>query len=170
MKESNDFSSLRLTLIIYIVIFAMKLAAYFVTGVMGLLAESLHTLSDIFVAGFLLVALVFSRRKANEKHMFGYSRAQNVGALVSATLFISFTSFELYKEAIPHLFSHDSTQYQNLGWAIGTLIVSMVIAAAPLVSLLRQKTRGAAARARLMELFNDELGLLAALPGTLAIK
>jgi cation diffusion facilitator family transporter len=45
----------------------------------------------------------------------------------------------------------------------------MVIAALPLVTLLRQKQRGASARAQLLELINDELGLLAALVGTLVI-
>jgi ferrous-iron efflux pump FieF len=169
MEEKSDISSLRLTLILYIVIFGMKLTAYFYTGVMGLLAESLHTLSDIFVAGFLLVALLFSRRKPDDIHRFGYGRAQNVGAMVAATLFISFTSFELYKEAIPRLFSHETATYQNLNWAIATIVVSMLIAAAPLVTFLRQKTRGAAAKAQMMELINDELGLLAALLGTLCI-
>jgi cation diffusion facilitator family transporter len=101
--------------------------------------------------------------------MFGYGRAQNVGALVAATLFISFTSFELYKEAIPRLFESEHAVYQNLPLALGTLVVSMIIAAAPLITLSRQKKRGAAARAQLAELFNDEAGLLAALLGTLAI-
>ncbi len=169
MEESKDLAGLRLTLIIYVVIFAMKLAAYFASGVIALLAEALHTLSDIFVAVFLLVALLYSRRKADQTHMFGYGRAQNVGALVAATLFISFTSFELYREAIPRLFESEHATYQNLPLALGVLVVSMIIAAAPLVTLMREKQRGAAAKAQMMELINDELGLLAALLGTLAI-
>ena len=150
-------------------IFVMKLFVYLMSGVMAWLAESLHTLSDIFVSGFLLVAALYSRKKADETHMFGYGRAQNVAALVAATLFISFTSFELYKEAIPRLFQPPEALYQNLNLAVGVLLVSMVIAAAPLVTLFKQKTRGAAAKAQLTELFNDELGLLAALVGTLFI-
>ena len=63
MQESKDFSGLRLTLIVYVVIFIMKLVAYLSTGVIALLAEALHTLSDIFVAGFLIVALLYSRRR-----------------------------------------------------------------------------------------------------------
>ncbi len=159
-----------MTLGVYIVIFAMKLAVYLMSGVMALLAEALHTLSDIFVSGFLLAAALYSRKKADETHMFGYGRAQNVAALVAATLFISFTSFELYKEAIPQLFRPTEAAYQNLNLAIGVLVVSMVIAAAPLVTLFRQKARGAAAKAQLLELLNDELGLLAALVGTLFIS
>jgi cation diffusion facilitator family transporter len=169
MSESNDLRGLKLTLGGYLVILALKLGAYWMSGVMALLAEALHTLSDIFVAGFLLIAAIYSRKQADQTHMFGYGRAQNVAALVAATLFISFTSFELYRESIPRLFSTETAEYQNLPLAIGVLIVSMVIAAAPLVTLFRQKTRGAAAKAQLTELVNDELGLLAALLGTLSI-
>ena len=39
-----------------------KLGVYLITGVLALLAEALHTLSDIFVSGFLLVALFYARR------------------------------------------------------------------------------------------------------------
>ncbi len=169
MKPHEDIRGLQLTLGIYILIFAMKLAVYFMSGVIALLAESLHTLSDIFISGFLLIALIYSRKAADRTHMFGYGRAQNVAALVAATLFISFTSYELYQAAIPQLFTHHELEHRNLGWVVAVLAVSMLIAAAPLVTLFRQKKRGAAAHAQLMELLNDELGLLAALVGTLFV-
>jgi len=92
-----------------------------------------------------------------------------VAATRAATLFISFTSYKLYEEAIPRLFRPEEASYQNLPLALRVIVASMLIAAAPLVKLLRQKERGAAARAQLMELVNDELGLLAALIGTLFI-
>jgi ferrous-iron efflux pump FieF len=169
MNESDDIKGLQLALGVYVLIFAMKLVAYFLSGILALLAEALHTLSDIFVSGFLLLAARYSRKKADETHMFGYGRAQNVAALVAATLFISFTSFELYREAIPHLFKTETPAYRNLSLAIGVLILSMFIAALPLIKLLLQKRRGAASKAQLMELINDELGLLAALVGTLFV-
>ena len=78
-------------------------------------------------------------------------------------------SFERYREAIARLRAHDSATFQNVPLAIGVLILSMLIAAAPLVKLYRQKSRGAAAKAQLIELVNDELGLLAALVGTLLV-
>jgi cation diffusion facilitator family transporter len=101
--------------------------------------------------------------------MFGHGRAQNIAALVAATLFISFTSFELYREALPHLFGHEPPAYRNVSLALGVLIVSMILAAVPLLKLLRQKSRGAAAKAQFLELKNDELGLLAALIGTVCV-
>ncbi len=168
MKE--DIRGLQLTLGVYLLIFAMKVGIYLLSGVMALFAEALHTLSDIFVSGFLLVAVLWSRKKPDKTYMFGYGRAQNVGALVAATLFISFTSFELYREAIPRLFAPAETTYQNLPLVLGVLVVSMLIAAAPLVKLFTQKERGAVAKAQLTELVNDELGLLAALLGTLFVS
>jgi cation diffusion facilitator family transporter len=167
--DHKELRALQLTVAIYVVILGLKLAAYFITGVMVLLAEALHTLADILISGFLLVAMVYSRRKADDRHMFGHERAQNVAALVAATLFISFTSFKLAEEAIPRLFRPAEADYQNVGLALGVVIFSMVVAAVPLVSLVRQRGHGAAAKAQMMELINDQLGLLAALAGTLFV-
>lgn len=168
-QHESEVRALKLVLGSYIVIFFMKLAVYLASGVLALLAEALHTMSDIFVSSFLLVATIWSRKEADEVHMFGYGRAQNVAALVAATLFISFTSYTLYEEAIPRLLKPEAGNYQNLSLALAVLVVSMFIAAIPLINMFRQKKRGAAAKAQLMELFNDEIGLLAALVGTLFI-
>ncbi len=169
MPEAEDIRSIRLTLAVYFAIFAGKLIAYLVTGVMAVFAEALHTLSDIFIAGFLLVALLWARKRADREHMLGHGRAQNAAALVAATLFISFTSYKLYEEAVTRLLHPHEASHQNLGLALGVLVASMLVAAAPLVSLFRQKTLGAAAKAQFIELINDELGLLAALLGTLFV-
>jgi cation diffusion facilitator family transporter len=170
VEQSKDIRGLQLALGMYAVVLAAKLAGYWVTGVMALLAEALHTLSDIFISGFLLVAALYSRRQANETHMFGYGRAQNVAALVAATLFISFTSFELYREAIPRLARPEAAAYENLPIALGVILGSMAAAALPFVKLLLQRSRGAAAKAQLMELLNDQLGLVAALAAILFIR
>ena len=167
--HERELRALKLSVVLYLVVLALKLGAYFYTGVMALMAEGLHTLSDIFVSGFLLIAAAASRKKADDVHMFGYGRAQYVGALVAATLFVSFTSLELYREAVPKLFKHQATEFSNIPVAIAVLGASILIALVPMMSLLRQKQRGAAAKAQLLELFNDQLGLLAALGGTVLV-
>lgn len=168
-NHAGEVSALRLALILYVVIFAAKLVAYFLTGVMVLFAEAMHTLSDIFISGFLLMATIYSRKEADDVHMFGYGRAQNVAALVAATLFISFTAYKLYEESIPRIFNPVESEYSNLTLALVVVIGSMLVAAAPMFKLLVQKQRGAAAKAQLRELFNDQLGLIAALIGTIGI-
>jgi len=169
MNEREDIRTLKIALGAYLLVFASKLVAYFMTGVMALLAEALHTLSDIFVSSFLLFAIYYSRKSADKVHMFGYGRVQNVAALVAATLFISFTSYKLYEESILRLFRAEETAYRNLWLAIGVILISMLIAAVPLIKLLTNKQRGAAAKAQFLESINDELGLLAALVGALFV-
>ena len=166
---SKETMALRLTLGIYAVVFTMKVAVWLSTGVMAIFGEALHTLTDLFISGFLLAAAVWSRRSADDVHHFGHGRAQNAAALAAAVLFISFTSYKLYEEAIPRLFEPAPRAYGNLELAIAVLLASMVLAAIPLLLLGRGRSRGAAAKAQLRELVNDELGLAAALAATLAI-
>jgi cation diffusion facilitator family transporter len=169
VRDSKDMRSLKIALGAYVLVFSLKLVVYFMSGVLALKAEAFHTLSDILVTGFLLLAAYYSRKAADQVHMFGYGRAQNVAALVAATLFISFTSFELYEEAIPRLFEPPEESYTNLGLVLGVIVLSVMIAAIPLINLSRQKNRGPAAKAQFLESIKDELGLVAALVGTLFI-
>jgi cation diffusion facilitator family transporter len=101
--------------------------------------------------------------------MFGHGRAQNVAGLIAATLFIAFTAYQLYVEAIPRLFSSEEATYENLGLAVGVLAASILVVSWPLVGLVRQKARGAAAKAQLLNFVNDVVGLVAALVATLLI-
>ena len=170
ISSDKEIRSMLLTVGFYAIMMVIKLIAYFSTHVMALLAESFHSLSDLFISGFLLIALIWSRKGADRAHMFGHGRAQNVAALLAATLFLSFTSYKLYEEAIPKLFNSATLSHQNLPVALGVLAFSLVIATIPLISLLLQKGLGASAKAQMIELINDELGVLAALLGTLFIS
>jgi len=92
---SNDVQPLKLAVALCILVFAIKVVAFLFTGVLALFAEAFRTLSDVLISGFLFFAAVWSSRDADADYMFGHGRAQNVAALVAATLFISFTSYKL---------------------------------------------------------------------------
>src|SRR3989304_5172898 len=169
-RQRGSVRGIGLALTGYLLLFVLKLAVYLVTGVLALLAEALHTLGDIVISGFLLLAARWSRRPADAVHMFGYGRAQNGAALVAAPLFISFTSYKLYEEAIPRLWAREAPAYGRLDLALAVILLSMVVTAVPLVVLAFQKGKGAAAKAQFLESINDELGLLAALTGGIGIR
>jgi ferrous-iron efflux pump FieF len=153
----------------YTVLFAIKLAAFFITHIGVMFAEAMHSTADMLIAGFLLVAAYMSRKPADAEYRFGYGRAQNIAALVAATIFISFTSLETLREAIPKLWQKP-IETGSFSVAIGVLAVSLVISALPLWPLLRAKKRGAAEKAQLVEVVNDEIALVAALGGTLLVS
>lgn len=147
----------------------MKLIGFLATGIMVLLADALHSASDIIIFSFLLAAAVFSRKEVDKEHMFGHGRAQNAAAFVAATLFISFTSFSLYREAIPRFFQTGESTYQSPILALGVIGAVMVVQAIPMVKLFLQKARSAAGRATLLEMLNDQLSTVAALIGAMFI-
>jgi Co/Zn/Cd efflux system component len=49
VEAHGETRALTLALALYVVVFALKLGAYFVSGVVAVLAEALHTLSDMFI-------------------------------------------------------------------------------------------------------------------------
>jgi cation diffusion facilitator family transporter len=153
----------------YAVLFAIKFAAYFMTHLGVMFAEAMHSTADMLIASFLLVAAYLSARPADKEYRFGYGRAQNIAALVAATIFISFTSFETLREAIPKLFHPTETAPEGFGLAIGVILVSIVISSLPIITIMRQKERGAAVKAQLIEGVNDEIALVAALLGIIFV-
>ena len=153
----------------YAFVFVLKVGAWWITGLFALLAEALHTLSDLAISGFLLIAERYSRRPADVRYRFGYGRAQHVAALTAATLFISFTSFRLVEEGVARILRPPASAYTRLELAVAVLVLSMVVSLIPLGLLAFQRRRGPAARAQLFECVNDELGLVAALVGAIFV-
>ncbi len=167
--KSSGTKAMWIALAGYTVLFAGKLAAYFVTNLGVMFAEAMHSLADMLIAAFLLVAAYWSRKPADADYRFGYGRAQNIAALVAATIFISFTSLETLREAIPKFFQ-PAEETGSYGIALIVILISIVISALPLIQLLRTKQRSAAERAQFIECINDEVALVAALVGTILVS
>lgn len=143
---------------------ALQLAAYLLSGVMVLLAQALEMLSDVLISAFLLLSTFWSRKPADEFHMFGHGRAQNVAALVSATILIFFMSVETFREAIPKLFqTAELTDSRDLSLALTVIVIGMLVVAIPAVSISRISRRGASAKAQLVALLKDEFSYIISL-------
>jgi len=165
MKEhATGTRGIKIALISYLILVILQLATYFLTGILVLLAQALEMLSDILISTFLLISAFWSRKPADEFHMLGHGRAQNVAALVSATILISFMSLETFREAIPKLLqAPEASEFQNLLLALIVILVGMVVIAIPSIDILRVKTRGASAKAQLIALLKDEVSYIAVL-------
>jgi len=160
---------IKLALIGYSVLVVVQLAAYYRTNMLVLLAQALEMLSDILVSTFLLLSAFWSRKPADEFHMFGHGRAQNVAALVSATILISFMSLETFREAIPKLFEAEASAFQNMSLALAVILVGMLVVAIPTTDILRVKERGASVKAQLVALLKDEVSYVAALVSVILV-
>lgn len=168
-SETTSVGGLRLALGGYSVLFLLKLLTYFATGIGVMYAEALHSLADMLISGFLLVAALWSRKPADQNYRYGYGRAQNVAALVAATIFISFTALEAFRESINKLLSGARSEYSNVALGLAVTLLAIVISVLPMISIWRSKEKGAAATAQFTESINDEIALFAALIGIVLI-
>jgi len=102
--------------------------------------------------------------------MFGHGRAQNVAALISATVLISFMSLETFRKAVPKFFqAPEASEFQNINLALIVILVGMLVVAVPTIDILRVKARGASVKAQLVALLKDEFSYVAALTAVVFI-
>ncbi len=161
---ATEIRGIKIALAGYLILVVVQLATYYLTNILVLLAQALEMLSDVLISTFLLLSAFWSRKPADEFHMLGHGRAQNVAALVSATILISFMSLETFREAIPKFFqAPGASGFQNTNLALIVILVGMFVVAIPIIDILRVKARGASVKAQLISLLKDEISYVAAL-------
>jgi cation diffusion facilitator family transporter len=102
-----------------------KFVAFVVTGSSSMLAESIHSVADTSNQALLLLGGKRARKIADDVHQFGYGRERYFWAFVVAmVLFALGGVFSIYEgiEKIRH-----PHELESLGWAIGVLLVSVVL-------------------------------------------
>ncbi|MBS7651205.1 cation transporter [Candidatus Bathyarchaeota archaeon] len=97
-EHTTETRGIKIALIGYLLLVILQLTTYCFTNILILFAQALEMLSDVVVSTFLLLSVFWSRKPADEFHMFVHGRAQNVAALVSATILIFFMSLEAFRE------------------------------------------------------------------------
>ena len=75
-----------LSLAVGIVVLAMKLAAWMITGSVGLLSDALESLVNIAAAIVAIIALRAASRPPDRRHQFGHGKAEYFSALAWACL------------------------------------------------------------------------------------
>jgi len=162
--HAGETRGIKIALLGYLILVVLQLTTYFLTNILVLLAQALEMLSDVLISTFLLLSISWSRKPADEFHMLGHGRAQNVAALVSATILISFMSVETFREAIPKFsLPLEAGEFQNIGLALIVILVGMFIIVVPIIDILRVKAGGASVKAQLVALLKDEFSYVAAL-------
>jgi len=147
-EAKGETRGIKIALVGYVSLVALQSGTYAATGVLVLLAQALEMLSDVLISIFLLLSTFWSRKPADEFHMFGYGRGQNVAALVSTTILITFMSLETFREAVPKLlYGQEASELQNTNLALMVIAIGMFVVAIPIVDIARFKAKGASVKA-----------------------
>ena len=143
----------------YAISLTVRFIGYFMYGYLVLIAEALHSLTDILVLAILKISSKVSEKPADMHHPLGHGLAGNVGALIAGVAFISILSYELFKEGVSRLYHHEV--YHDPTNAILLMLLSLVPLFVVVVYTGRKKLRPEEVALR-YELRNDMLSGLAA--------
>ncbi|MEP6846079.1 MAG: cation diffusion facilitator family transporter [Panacibacter sp.] len=94
----------RISIVVAICLFALKLIAYFLTQSLAILTDALESIVNI-VAGFIgLYSLYISSKPRDEQHPYGHGKVEYISAGIEGTLITVAGCFIIY-QAIQNLFS-----------------------------------------------------------------
>lgn len=92
-----------LTLVLNVVVMAIKATLGILTGSLSLLADALHSVTDGANNIIGLVANQFASPKPDREHPYGHQKYDALGAL-AVTVFLCIASFEILSSAIERIF------------------------------------------------------------------
>ncbi len=117
LKERWAIGSLILNLSLSI----LKLAAGLFTGSLALIAEAIHSFSDLVASVISLISVKLAAKKTKE-FPYGLYKLENIASVV-ISLFLFFAAYEIIREAF---FSHEHSEVKHVGVAIFVMVIAMI--------------------------------------------
>lgn len=113
-----------LSIIAALATISLKMAAYFITGSVGLLSDALESLVNLAAAVLALIVLIFANRPPDAEHAYGHSKAEYFSSAVEGALIV-IAALGISINAIPRLF--DPQPIEQVGWGMIMSIVATII-------------------------------------------
>jgi cation diffusion facilitator family transporter len=112
-----------------IVVFGLKLYAYFLTDSVGLLSDALESTVNIVAAVVALVALKAAARPGDERHHFGLSKAEYFSALFEGLMILIAAGLIMFT-AIPRFLDPQPLEDLGIGLVISGIatVLNFVVA------------------------------------------
>lgn len=107
-----------------LIIAAVKFVFGFVSSSVSLLADAMHTLSDVLSSGIVLMGFRISAQPPDRSHPFGHGRMELISAVIMATLLFA-VGVEFLKDGIWRLVNPASTTLSN--WGFAAVAVTLVM-------------------------------------------
>jgi cation diffusion facilitator family transporter len=116
-----------------VVVIALKFAAYFLTGSVGLLSDAVESVVNIVAALIALAVLTYSAAKPDREHNFGHEKAEYFSSGIEGAL-IFVAAGAIIWTAIPRLLSPQPLEQVAMGLALA-VVASIANAACAWVML-----------------------------------
>ena len=123
-----------LSIVVSVVVFGMKMAAWSVTGSVGLLSDALESTVNIVASVVALFAIRAAMRPADATHHFGRGKAEYFSAQIEGFM-ILFAALIIVYTAIERIIN--PRELESIGWGLTISTVAAVINGGTAMILLR---------------------------------
>jgi len=153
------------------VLIAVKLVSGLASGSLGLIAESLHSGTDLVAALLTFFAVGVAARPADRGHQYGHGKAEHLAALAEAAV-LSLVSVAVALLAAARLAGWAHVDVTTEWWVFAAVAVVLGIDLSRTVVSLRTARRyqSAALLSNALHFGSDFAGTLAVLAGLLAVR
>ncbi|MCL5097607.1 MAG: cation diffusion facilitator family transporter [Candidatus Omnitrophica bacterium] len=103
----------------------LKLVVGLASGSLGILAEAAHSGLDLAAALITYFAVRLSGKSADQKHLYGHGKAENLSAFFETLLLLA-TCVWIIHEAFDRLVIKH-VEVEALGWAFMVMLISIVV-------------------------------------------
>jgi len=152
------------SIVIGVVVFALKWTAWLLTGSVGIYSDALESIVNIVAASAALVALSVSARPADASHPFGHTKAEYFSAVIEGAL-ILFAAFEMIRAAWHRFANPEPFDQPALGLALLALAAGLMAAWAFFLLAQGRKARSPALEADAWHLLSDVIATSGVLVG-----
>ncbi len=144
----------RLSVVAAVITFVLKLAAWRITGSVGLLSDALESLANLAAAFVALGTLAVAARPADEDHAFGHSKAEYFAAGVEGALIIV-AAATIGWSAVERFFSPQALQQPAAGLAVSAAASAVNLVVARVLARVGRKRNSIALEADARHLMTD---------------
>lgn len=88
-REAATKKSTWISVVVNLFLTAFQVVAGFVSGSQGLIADGIHSLSDLIADFVVLIAVKHSSKEADQDHHYGHQRYENVASLILGSLLVA---------------------------------------------------------------------------------
>ncbi len=158
-----------ISVVVNILLFALKYWAGVKTGSIAIIADAWHTLSDSISSIVVVFAIFLSSRKADKKHPFGHGRWEQIAALFVGFI-LGIIAWDFLSSSVKLFSEHQAVHYGKI--AIYATAISIVVKEgfAQYAFYIARKTKNLSIKADAWHHRSDALSSVVVLAGIAVAK
>lgn len=104
------------------ILFIIKLSLGLFINSIALIADSVHTLSDVGTSMVVIISFKISKRPCDKTHPYGYGRVEYIATIIIAILLI-ITAIEFIQQSIERLLNSIRITHEQYAFLIGFIVL-----------------------------------------------